>query len=111
VGTGRARRARSRSGQQQGSTDELAGATRRAQSKAIGGGAHPRNGSTCGGGAAMSNSGGGAPVMGGISGMVLQCWGRREMVRRMPIESHDAWRTDSPRRRKIDVGGGSDVRW
>jgi hypothetical protein len=50
-------------------------------------------------------------VTGGIGGMVLQCWGRRETVRRMPIESHDAWRTDSPRRRKIDVGGGSDVRW
>jgi hypothetical protein len=59
----------------------------------------------------MFNGGGAAPVMGGISGAVLQCWKRRERVRRTPIVSHDARRTGSPRRRKIDAGSDSDFRW
>jgi hypothetical protein len=63
-----------------------------------------------GGGAVMSNIGGGALVTGGIGGVVLQCRRRRERVRHMPIESHDAQRTGSPRRRKIDAGGGEAVR-
>jgi hypothetical protein len=41
----------------------------------------------------MSNDGGGAPVMGGVGGVVLQCWRRRERVRCTPIETHDARRT------------------
>jgi hypothetical protein len=58
----------------------------------------------------MSNIGGGALVMGGIGGVVLQCRRRRERVRHTPIESHDARRTGSPRKRKIDTGGGEAVR-
>jgi hypothetical protein len=58
----------------------------------------------------MSNIGKGAPVMGGVGGVVLQCQRRRESVRRTPIESHDARRTGSPRRQKIDAGGGEVVR-
>jgi hypothetical protein len=60
---------------------------------------------------AMSNGGGGAPVMGGVGGVVLQCQMRRERVRHTPIGSHDAWRTDSPRMLKIDARGGPDSRW
>jgi hypothetical protein len=68
-----------------------------------------------GGGATMSNSGGGAPVMGGIVGRVLQCRRRRERMRCTPIASHDAQRTDSPRRRKstpvvAQTSGGEAVR-
>jgi hypothetical protein len=71
--------------------------------------AHPSSGLTCGSGgnATMFNVGGGAPMMGGV---VLQCWRRRERVRRTPIESHNAQRTGSPRRQKIDTGSGEAVR-
>jgi hypothetical protein len=37
----------------------------------------------------MSHSGGGAPVMGGTGGGVLQCRRRRDRVRRTPLMSHD----------------------
>jgi hypothetical protein len=46
----------------------------------------------------MSHSGGGAPVMGGTGGGVLQCRRRRDRVRRTPLVSHD-------------TGGGSGFRW
>jgi hypothetical protein len=41
----------------------------------------------------MSHGGGGAPVTGDDGGRVLQHQRRGEKVRRMPIASHDAWRT------------------
>jgi hypothetical protein len=45
----------------------------------------------------MSHGGGGAPIMGGAGGRVLQCRRGRERVRRTPLVSHDARRTGLPR--------------
>jgi hypothetical protein len=59
----------------------------------------------------MSNGGGGATVMGGVSGRVLQCRRRKERVRHTPIESHDTRRAGSPGRRGCDAGSGSDFWW
>jgi hypothetical protein len=50
---------------------------------------------------AVFNSGEIAPVTGGNGGMALQYRGGRGKVRRTAIGSHDAWRSSSPRRRKL----------
>jgi hypothetical protein len=69
----------------QDAAGELAGATRRAPGKAVGGGAHPSDGVTERQWrmlrAAAFVSGEGAPVTDGIDGVALQCRGRKENVR------------------------------
>jgi hypothetical protein len=52
----------------------------------------------------LSHSGGGALIKGGTGGGVLQCWRRRERVRRTPFVSHDARRTGLLRRWGLDAG-------
>jgi hypothetical protein len=73
-------------GRRLGAAGELVGAaTRRAPSKAVGGGAHPSGGAAWRRWrmlrAAAFNGGEAAPVMDDVDGVALQCWGKKEKVR------------------------------
>jgi hypothetical protein len=72
-------------GRWQGVTGELTGATGRAPSKVVGGGAHPSGDAAWRRWrmlrAATFNGGEAAPVMDDVDGVALQCQGRREKVR------------------------------
>jgi hypothetical protein len=128
---GRVRRARSRRGgsvvpgQRQGAVGELAGATRRASGKAVGGGAHPSGSAAWKWWrmlqAAAFNGGEAALVMDDGDGVALQCRGRREKVRGEPIwmerervvvltDNGGRWRCSGGNQRGGGVSGGGSRR-
>jgi hypothetical protein len=91
--------------QRQGATIELAGASGRAPSKAVGGGAHPSGGATWRWWrmlrAAAFVGGEGAPVAGSGGGMTLQCrCGRRKVRAASNGDNSGGWKGLTVKRRR-----------